>query len=113
MGIKLSETSDLIFDEVRVPEDHVIGEVGKGFTKGLDVINWDGRALGVSYNVGLVQAALDKATEYTACLIISRGAFMRTCTMRQLFKQIFLDFPCCRPGEIRYKFHNARHLKFG
>lgn len=63
-GIKLSETGDVIFDDIRVPEDHVVGEVGTGVSKALGQINFDGRAIGISYNVGLAQAALDYATEY-------------------------------------------------
>lgn len=64
MGLKLSETSDVIFDNVRVPEDHVVGEVGLGFGKSLSHITSEGRALGMSFNVGLAQAALDTAVDY-------------------------------------------------
>ena len=64
MGLKLSETSDVIFDEVRVPEDHVIGEVGKGLALSLKLISNEGRAIGMSFNLGLAQAALDTAVDY-------------------------------------------------
>ena len=64
LGIKLSETSEVVFDNVRVPEDHVVGEVGKGISKSLGQINFDGRSLGVTYNVGLAQACLNHAIEY-------------------------------------------------
>lgn len=64
MGLKLSETSEIIMDNVRVPEDHVIGEVGKGFGTSLGVITNEGRALGMAFNLGLAQAALDEAVEY-------------------------------------------------
>ena len=65
MGLKLSETSEVIFDEVHVPEDHVIGEVGKGLKLSLDLISNEGRAVGMSFNLGLAQAALDAAVAYT------------------------------------------------
>ena len=64
MGLKLSETSDVIFNDVRVPEDHVIGEIGKGLKYSLDLISNEGRAVGMSFNLGLAEAALDKAVEY-------------------------------------------------
>lgn len=64
LGMKLAQTSDVIFEDVRVPEDHVVGEVGKGFSTGIGSISLDGRALGIAYNVGLAQAALDHAVEY-------------------------------------------------
>lgn len=64
MGLKLSETSDVIFDNVRVPEDHVIGEVGRGFVTSLELISSEGRIIGASFMVGLAQAALDHAVAY-------------------------------------------------
>jgi alkylation response protein AidB-like acyl-CoA dehydrogenase len=64
MGLKLSETSDVIFDNVRVPEDHVIGEVGRGFIVALETITGEGRTLGASFNLGIAQAALDQAVAY-------------------------------------------------
>lgn len=64
MGLKLSETSEVIFEDVRVPEDHVIGEVGKGLKYSLELISNEGRAVGMSFNLGLAEAALDKAVEY-------------------------------------------------
>ena len=65
MGLKLSETSEVIFDNVRVPEDHIIGEIGKGLKYSLALISNEGRALGMSFNLGLAEAALDQAVEYT------------------------------------------------
>ena len=65
MGLKLSGTAEVIFDDVRVPADHVIGEVGKGFGAGLGVISQDGRSMGSVVCLGIAQAALDAAVEYT------------------------------------------------
>ena len=65
MGLKLSETSELILEDVRVPADHVIGEVGKGFRTAIGLISAEGRVIGTSFMVGLAQAALDVAVEYT------------------------------------------------
>lgn len=65
MGLKLSETSEVIFDNVRVPKDHVVGEVGKGFGTALGIISTEGRTLGTAMNLGLAEAALDKAIEYS------------------------------------------------
>ena len=65
MGLKLSETSEVIFDNVRVPEDHIIGEIGMGLKYSLALISNEGRALGMSFNLGLAEAALDQAVEYT------------------------------------------------
>lgn len=64
MGLKLSETAEVILDNCRVPADHVIGEVGKGFKYSLDLITREGRASGMAFNLGLAQAALDEAVAY-------------------------------------------------
>ena len=64
LGLKLSETSEVILDDVRVPEDHVIGKVGRGFVTSLELISSEGRVIGASINLGIAQAALDYATNY-------------------------------------------------
>lgn len=63
MGLKLSGTSDVIFDNVRVPEDHVVGEVGTGFTKAIKTIENE-RPMNAAMALGLAEAALDCAVEY-------------------------------------------------
>lgn len=64
LGLHLSETSELILENVRVPEDHVIGEVGRGFSTAMGLISTEGRTMGSCCSLGLAQAALDYATEY-------------------------------------------------
>lgn len=64
MGIHLSETSDIILDDVRVPADHVIGEVGKGFGYALGGIKTASALVNCAPVLGQAQAALDFATEY-------------------------------------------------
>ena len=64
MGLKLSDTAEVIYDGVKVPEDHVIGNVGEGFGKALGIITNDGRPMGSVVCLGLAQAALDAAIAY-------------------------------------------------
>lgn len=64
MGLKLSETTEVIFEDVRVPKDHVIGEVGKGFGTALGIISTEGRVLGSAINLGLAESALERAVNY-------------------------------------------------
>lgn len=70
MGIKLSVTSDIIFDNVRVPSDHIVGEIGGGFKefmRHMDLV----RVKGMIYALGIAQAAIDYAAEYAT----TRNAF--------------------------------------
>lgn len=64
MGMKLSPTGELIFEDVRVPNDHIIGKEGEGFGASLSHIQMWGKPGGSAIYVGLAQAALDHALEY-------------------------------------------------
>ena len=39
MGLRASSTTTVTFDSVRVPSDHVLGEVGKGFKVAMNILN--------------------------------------------------------------------------
>lgn len=64
MGLHLAGTSDVIYDNVRVPADHVIGEVGKGFEVALGGIKGASALVNCCSSLGMAQAALDEAIEY-------------------------------------------------
>lgn len=64
MGMKLSETAEVILDNVRIPEDHVVGKVGNGFGTALALLNQDGRIFDAVCSLGIGQAALDHAVAY-------------------------------------------------
>ncbi len=63
MGLRASDTVDLIFEDCRVPAENMLGKEGEGFKiamKGLD-----GGRIGISaQSVGVAQAALDAAVQY-------------------------------------------------
>ena len=63
MGANSSPTAQLIFDDVLVERDRLIGEEGTGFTLALAAL--DAGRLGIAAcSVGLAQAALDAAVAY-------------------------------------------------
>ena len=63
MGLRLSNTTDLIFENVRVPKDRMLGPEGSGFKLALNALNLS-RALVASLAVGIMQRALDEAVKY-------------------------------------------------
>ena len=64
MGIHASETSELIFEDMKVPKENLIGEEGEGYKIGL--IALDGGRIGIaSQAIGIAQAALDESIEYS------------------------------------------------
>src|SRR6516162_1822050 len=63
LGIRASPTGQPIFEDVRVPEDNVIGEVGKGLSVALATL--DRTRLGAAAQaVGLAQGSTDYAVGY-------------------------------------------------
>ena len=63
MGFRLSNTTDLIFEDVRVPASRIIGEKGKGLSIALNSLNLS-RAFIATLGVGIMQRALDESVAY-------------------------------------------------
>ena len=63
LGLKLSVTSEIIFDNVRVPEDHLVGEEGHAFGLFMGQLD-ESRVEGMIYALGISQAAVDYAVDY-------------------------------------------------
>ena len=63
MGIRLSNTTDVIFDEVRIPADHLLGQEGKGFIYAMQTLDLARPAIG-AISVGIMQRAIDEAAAY-------------------------------------------------
>lgn len=63
LGWHISDTHPLSFDDVRVPEDHLLGRRGRGFAQFLAILD-DGRVAIAALAVGCIQACLDMCVEY-------------------------------------------------
>lgn len=63
MGIRSSNTTDVIFQDVRIPASHLIGQEGDGFKLAMKTLD-KSRPLVGAQAVGLAQAALDIAVKY-------------------------------------------------
>lgn len=63
MGIRGSQTTELIFKDARIPKANLIGKEGKGF--GMAMATLDGGRVGVAAQaLGIAQAALDEAVKF-------------------------------------------------
>lgn len=63
MGFRLSDTTEVIMDNVRVPKSAVIGQPGEGMSIALNALNLS-RAFISTLGVGIMQRALDEAVAY-------------------------------------------------
>ncbi|MDQ2746885.1 MAG: acyl-CoA dehydrogenase [Acidobacteriota bacterium] len=64
LGIRASSTTELIFDNCKVPKENVLGEVGKGYKVSIETLN-EGRIGIGAQMVGIAQGAYEAALAYT------------------------------------------------
>ena len=63
MGIRASSTTELIFQDCRIPKENLLGKVGEGFKIAMVVL--DGARIGIGAQaVGIAQAAYEEALQY-------------------------------------------------
>ena len=63
LGVRASETAELIFDNVRIPESNVIGEVGAGFKQAMQILD-GGRVSIASLSCGVARGAYEASVKY-------------------------------------------------
>lgn len=63
LGNRSSDTAELVFDGVRVPLDHTIGEVGKGFVQQMQQFQNE-RLIAAYLAVGGMTRAIERTVEY-------------------------------------------------
>jgi len=63
MGIRGTSTAELVFEELRVPHENVLGKVGEGFITFMKALDMGRLTLGAA-TVGGAQAALDAAVHW-------------------------------------------------
>lgn len=64
LGMRASETAELIFTDCRVHKSQVMGEVGEGFVQALKVLD-GGRISIAALGLGIAQGAFDAALRYS------------------------------------------------
>lgn len=63
LGVRASETAELIFDNVRVPSENVIGEVGMGFVQAMQILD-GGRISIAALSCGVARGAYEASVKY-------------------------------------------------
>ena len=86
MGVRASPTHALTYEDVRVPEDHLLGKQGDGLYQTLNTL--DGGRIGIgALSVGLAQAAHEVAIRYAK----EREAFGKPIAERQAIQWMIAD----------------------
>ena len=64
MGIRASATYELIFDNLKVPKENLLGDLNSGFKIAMNAL--DGVRIGIAAQaLGIAQGAIDEAIKYT------------------------------------------------
>jgi hypothetical protein len=86
LGMRASDTSEVLFDNCRVPADQLLGEEGQGFVNSMQVL--DAGRIGIAaLSVGLAQGAYEAALRYAQ----ERRAFGRTISAFQAIQWKLAD----------------------
>ena len=64
LGMRASETAELIFDNCRIPEENILGDIGKGFMQAMKVLD-GGRISIAALGLGIAKGAYQVALQYS------------------------------------------------
>ncbi|MCA1761899.1 MAG: acyl-CoA dehydrogenase family protein [Flavobacteriales bacterium] len=64
LGMRASETAEMIFEDCRIPEENVLGEIGDGFIQAMKVLD-GGRISIAALSLGIAKGAYDAALKYS------------------------------------------------
>ena len=64
LGMRASETAEMIFEDCRVHKDNVLGEIGEGFIQSMKILD-GGRISIAALGLGIAKGALDASIKYS------------------------------------------------
>ena len=64
LGMRASETAELVFDNCRIPEENLLGEVGEGFIQAMKVLDGGRISIG-ALSIGIAKGAYNAALKYS------------------------------------------------
>jgi hypothetical protein len=105
LGMRASDTSEVLFDNCRIPADQLLGGEGQGFTNTMQVL--DAGRIGIAaLSVGLAQGAYEAALAYAR----ERKAFGKTISSFQAIQWKLAD-AATRIEASRLLTYRAAYLK--
>jgi alkylation response protein AidB-like acyl-CoA dehydrogenase len=105
LGMRASETSEVLFENCRIPLDQILGEEGQGFVGAMQVL--DAGRIGIAaLSVGLAQGAYEAALRYAQ----ERKAFGKTISAFQAIQWKLAD-NATRIEAARLLTYRAAYLK--
>jgi butyryl-CoA dehydrogenase len=95
LGLTASPTVEILLENVRIPKDRLLGEVGRGFSIALDTL--DGGRLGIaSQSLGIARAAHDLIRDHLRTQVDHKGRPTAPQTAQWELADIAADLDACR-----------------
>ena len=105
LGMRCSETAEMIFDNCRIHKDQILGKVGEGFKQALKVLD-GGRISIAALSLGIAKGAYEASVEYAK----QRHQFGQPIANFQAISSKLADMLCkIQSGELITR--KAAHLK--
>ncbi len=86
LGMRSSDTSSLVLEDCRVPEDHMLGDEGAGFVQSMQVLD-GGRISIAALSLGIARGAFDATVTYAG----EREQFGRPIAAFQIIRSKLAD----------------------
>lgn len=98
LGLRASDTATLFLDQVRVPKENILGQVGDGFKVAMSALD-NGRYSVAAGAVGVVQGCIDESTKYA----MQRKTFGKPIGEHQQVQAMIADMVAdCEAGRLLY-----------
>ena len=105
LGVRGSVTSEVVFENARIPRESLVGEEGEGFNYAKRML-WGGRVTIGALTTGIAQAAFEKAVRYSK----ERTAFGKTISEFEMTQAKLADM-LTMINASRMMVYRAAHLK--
>lgn len=103
LGMRASDTVQLRFDGVRLPEGHLLGEEGDGFRFFMETLDWGRIGIG-ALSLGLARGAMDRAVAFAS----QRKAFGASIAKLQAVANMLADMAVDVEASRHLVYHAAR-----
>src|SRR5208282_1477124 len=98
LGLRASDTASLFLDQVRVPKENMLGQVGEGFKIAMSALD-NGRFSVAAGAIGVVQGCIDECVKYA----MQRKTFGKPIGEHQQVQAMIADMVAdCEAGRLLY-----------
>ncbi|MFH1862871.1 MAG: acyl-CoA dehydrogenase family protein, partial [bacterium] len=105
MGIRGSDTTELIFEDCRIPQENLLGKLNEGFKQFMTILDGGRISIG-AMALGIAQGAFDEALRYS----VERKQFNQSIANFQAIQFILADM-ATEIEAARHLVYNAARLK--